>query len=545
MRSVTMLGVAAVLVLATGCGKSATDGQTSGSATTPASVAALTSTTPAATRDAGKVTWALYRDVGTVDPIQALDYPEQTVVTALCDSLNRQNPDGTISPGLAERFEHPDDRTLVLTLRKGVTFWDGKPLTPADVVYSLQRAADPQAGGFYPAVFTRVKSIAATGADQVTIKLTEPDYWLDGELSQMPGVIYEKAFAEAQGKKLGTPQGGQMCTGPYKIGSWTAGVALSAVRNDRYWDASTKAKVSEIDFKGVPDESSLLTGFATGGVNGMYPQALGGLATLKTNPKVTVTEGPSYAIDAMAVVDLEGPLGDVRVRQALSLALDRPAYIESVYRGAAQLPRTIANPGTWGPEKDVFQAYWDKLPAPSVNLAKAKALVREAGAAGKTITIGMSTESAQINSAANALRSAGDSIGLKVTFKAVSIGNFINFFLDPKFREGIDVLPTISYPDYADPASLYNVMATKGAAQNYSGFEDAKVSALLDKARSTADSTARAELVAQAGNRLAELLPWIPMAAPNTVLITSSSLTGAPASFVYMGGPWANLLGGK
>ena len=111
-----------------------------------------------------------------------------------------------------------------------------------------------------------------TSANVVTVTLKQPDFWLDGELSQMPGVVVEKAFAESKGRKLGTPQGGLMCSGPYKVGSWKAGSTLNVVRNDSYWDASHKAKVAEIDFRGVPDDASMTSGFLTGGIDGSYPQ---------------------------------------------------------------------------------------------------------------------------------------------------------------------------------------------------------------------------------------------------------------------------------
>ena len=76
-----------------------------------------------------------------------------------------------------------------------------------------------------------MKTISATGSNKVTITLKEPDYWLEGELASMPGVVIEKKFAEAQGKKYGTPGGGVMCTGAYKFKSFSPGVGVTAVAN--------------------------------------------------------------------------------------------------------------------------------------------------------------------------------------------------------------------------------------------------------------------------------------------------------------------------
>jgi peptide/nickel transport system substrate-binding protein len=541
--------VAALAALAaTGCGKALPSNTTAtgggSGAAAPTATTQLPTTTPAGSNTVDKVTWATYRDVGTLDPIQAFDYPENTVDTALCDSLLKQNPDGSLAAGISSLPEHPDDTTTIFRLNPDARFSDGKPVTAADVVFNLKRAQDPKAGGFYPAVFTRVKSITATDDHTVTIKLSKPDYWLDGELSQMAGIVYEKAYAEAKGKKLGTPSGGIVCAGPYVVKNWEAGAALTLKANPNYW-STPKPKVQEITFKGVPDESSLTTGLITGGIQGSYPQALSSLDQLKSNPKVTVTEGASYSLDAIVISSLKGALGDVRVRQALSAAIDRNAYIQSVYKGGAQVPHNLANPGAWGYGKDTFQADWQKLPAMTQDLNKAKDLIKQAGASGKTITLGMTNEVSNLASSANAIRSAGEAIGLKVKFKAVSAQNFINFFTDPKAREGIDGFPTVNYPDYADPAALYNTIVAPDGSQNYSAFKDDAINALMDQARTTQDPDARAKLVAQAGDEIAEQLPWIPMAAPNNVLVTSSRLSGAPASFVYMGGPWANLMGGK
>ena len=183
----------------------------------------LVATTAAGTKPVASVTWAVYRDVNSLDPIFAFDYPENTAISLMCESLLRQAPDGSTEPGLAT-VANPSATTMVFTLRPGVTFSDGSPVTAADVVYSLDRQMNPAFGGFDGAVFDRVQSIQATGARQVTITLNQPDYWLEGELSSTPGIVIQKSYAQKQGKNYGTPAGGIMCTGPYELKSWTAGV---------------------------------------------------------------------------------------------------------------------------------------------------------------------------------------------------------------------------------------------------------------------------------------------------------------------------------
>jgi len=490
------------------------------------------------------VVWATYREVQTLDPTQAFDYPEDTVDTALCDSLLRQNPDGSIGPGLATAT-YPTPTKLVLDLRTGPHFWDGRPVTAADVVYSLQRAASTTDGSFYSVVLDRVKSIVATTPTEVTLTLAKPDYWLTGELSQMAGIVYEKAFAEREGKKFGTPQGLTMCSGPYEVKKWIPGQGLTAVANPHYWDSTMAPRVHEIVFKGVPTDASVTSGLETNAIQGTYPTAISTLEQLKHDKNLTVSAGPSFGVDAMVISNLSGTLKDVRVRQAISMAIDRTAYISAIYHGYAQLPRALENPGAWGYGQSVFQRDWNNLPVPTVDLTKARALVKAAGAEGKSITIGTTNEVQSLATAANLVRQAATEIGLKVTIDSVSAANFINFFTNAGARKGIDMFPTSNYPDYADPAGLYNTLAIPGGTQNYDNFSDPAITDDLETARGTADPDLRAEYVAKAGDLIMQQMPWIPLAAPDSLVITQRYLTGAPSSFVYMGGPWANMMGGR
>lgn len=540
----TLIAAAGSAVALAGCGRALpTAAQLAGASSGTGATASLSPTTdPPAGAYRQPVVWATYRMVQTLDPIQAFDYPEDTVDTALCDSVLRQNPDGSIAPGLAVAT-YPTPTKLVLNLRSGPRFWDGRPVTAADVVYSLDRAANPNGGGFYASVFSRVKSIVATSPAMVTITLTRPDYWLTGELSQMPGVVVEKAFAQKAGKQLGTPQGLTMCSGPYEVKKWIAGQQLVAVANPHYWDSTLTPQVHEIIFKGVSDDASLTAGLETGAIQGTYPTAVSTLPQLQRAHNLTVTEGPGFGVDAMVISNLTGTLKDVRVRQALSMAIDRSAYIQAIYHGYAQLPRGEENPGAWGYGRSVFQRDWAKLPIPTVQIAKAKALIKAAGATGKSITIGTTSEVQQLSTAAEVTRQAATQIGLKVTIKSVSAADFINFFTDAGARKGIDMFPTGNYPDYADPAGLYRTFALPDGSQNYDKFNDPQTTADLDAARTAANPDLRADYVAKAGDRIMQTLPWIPLAAPDSLVITTKQLTGAPTSFVYMGGPWANMMG--
>jgi peptide/nickel transport system substrate-binding protein len=524
-------------------GSTGTTGEapTTSTAAAPVTTAGPSPTTPTAVGEVDSVTWATYREVNNLDPIYAFDYPENTVIYSMCESLLWQQPDGSIKPGITT-LSRPDDVTMVFTVRDGVTFWDGSPLTADDIVFSLQREMDPTLGGFYGAAFSRVASITATAPNEVTIALSQPDYFLEGELASTPGLIVSKAFVEAQGAAFGTPDGGTMCTGPFQFDSWSVGDRLTVTGYEGYWNGA--AKVGSIDFVGVPDENTLTSGLLSGDIDGSYIPAISTIDRLASDPAVTVRDGPSFASAALIISDLSGTLSDVNVRTALSMAIDREGVISAAFHGKASLPRAVANPGTWGYAPDVFSAAWDVLPEPTQDIEGAKAMVEAAGATGKPLVLATSNELAPVMTMANAVKAAAEDIGLTVQLRPVSAANYVNLFVDPSAREGIDGFITINYPDYADPAALYTTFGLPDGSQNFNGYSNKDVTALFDEARTTADPAARAMLVTQAQSVLQQDLPWIGIANPDTVLVTSADLTGAPASFTYMFSPWPAGLGG-
>ena len=187
----------------------------------------------------------------------------------------------------------------------------------------------------------------------------------------------------------------------------------------------------------------------------------------------------------------------------------------------------------------------DTQPFPEMtpDIAGAKALVADKGLAGKSITIAY-IQLPPVAAEANAVKSAAESIGLTVKLKAVAPDAYINLFIDPEFRKGIDGWFTLNYPNYADPVSLLRSIVLPGASQNYNDYSNPTVTQEIAAAMASADPAVRAGHVVAAQKIIAEELPWIPMAFPNNVNATATSVSGQTASFSYMFAGWANDLGG-
>jgi peptide/nickel transport system substrate-binding protein len=301
-----------------------------------------------------------------------------------------------------------------------------------------------------------------------------------------------------------------MCTGAYRLKSWVPGAGVVAVPSPHYWNPAIHPHVGQITLKGIPGVAPATAGLETGAIQGAYYFALPTLNQLEHSGAVRVYRGLGWSTDAFVVSSLKGALGDVRVRRALSLALNRRGIISSVYAGAASLPRWLSSPGTFGYGRAVFTKAYDRSPVLAQNIPEAKKLVRQARATGKTITIGTTGQLPGIAADTGAYQAAAQAIGLKVALKSVPAQDYVNFFTDPKFRAGVDGFLTVSNGDYADPAGLLAQAVLPGGLMNYDNFNDPAITAALEQARSTANPGQRAALVTRAEKLTAQQLPGSP-----------------------------------
>src|SRR6478672_5630658 len=197
-----------------------------------AGAAAAARSSSAGNKDISKLTWAMGATIRGLEYTHSADSGSATVISVGCETLVRYDRNGGLVPALAASFSTPNSTTYVYHVRQGVKFWDGKPLTAADVLYSLQEAASKTAGSQIAAFYTSVKSMSPKGST-VTIKLTAPDPYF----RYSPAVTYilEKAFWQKHGKDTGTPGTLTMCTGPYRFTKFVPDDRVEATRFNGYW----------------------------------------------------------------------------------------------------------------------------------------------------------------------------------------------------------------------------------------------------------------------------------------------------------------------
>jgi len=502
----------------------------------------VTAVTPAAKGAIPSFTWSLYAEPQTLDYALAYDYPPNTVLANVCEQLFRVTPDLRIEPGLAVKSANPDPLTWVYTLRDGVKFHSGATMTADDVVASLQRHLDPATGSAWGTAFKNVSTIEKTGPLEVTIHLTKPDALLNELLAASPGTVESAAFLAKAGKDYGSPQGGVDCTGPYAVDSWAQGDNLTLKKYSAYWDRTLAPKADSVKFVFIQDPAARANAFLSGSVDGGYLLPSTSLAQLRSSGQGTVYFGPNTAATDLAVVDLQGTLGDRKVRQALSMALDRKSIITASVAGIGTPAKAPSAQAAWGIAPDRTAGYFAALPEPAYDLEAAKKLVQEAGAGGKKVVMATSTLAPEISVAANAVQSAGKQIGLDVELRPVAPDAYTALFVDPAARAGIDVVLTNAYDSTPDPLELYQSLHT-GDFANYGGYSNPAYDALFDQAVAAADPAARADLTAQLQKIAVDDMAIIPLYEAPYTMFLGKRITGAPAGITQLYFPWAAMIG--
>jgi peptide/nickel transport system substrate-binding protein len=288
--------------------------------------------------------------------------------------LVQLDPKGSLTPALASSYKvSPDGRTITFTLRTGVKFSNGDPLTGSDVVYSMNRVLAPSSKYPNRAAMRGVKSITAPTPDTVTVVLAEPNnQWLYQLAAYSNGVVLDpKTVATLATQPVGT--------GPYMFASEIPNYSVTLKRNPYYYyyyyyyyGASTNGP-STVVFRYFDSSNSLNAALQSNQVQVIdnLPNPLDA-AQFKKDSRYTVIAGPTTGKTQLTMNNSYGPLKNVLVRQAISYAVDKKAVLDTTYGGYGTVLYSNTTPGDpWYSSSQADPYAYDT--------AKAKQLLANAG----------------------------------------------------------------------------------------------------------------------------------------------------------------------
>jgi peptide/nickel transport system substrate-binding protein len=311
-------------------------------------------------------------DVATMDPQVQWDTDSYTVYRNIFDNLVTRDTAGTIIPQVATAWRYTNDTTIVFDLRSDITFHDGSKLTPDDVAFSIRRIINPDFKSPQLSQFDQIIAADVTGPAQVTIHTKSPYPALMAQLVKLS--IVPKAYVE----KVGDQKFNQevMGSGPYKLKAWQRGVQTALEANPAYWRG--KPPFANVTFRAVPDTSTRIADLRSGRADIIRNLSPDDAEALKSEKSVQLLTAPTERIAYLFVNAQAGPTKDKRVRQAIAMAIDRDTIITALQQGYARPANIVLTPANFG--------YVPDVPGWPFDPAKARALIKEAGATGAKLT---------------------------------------------------------------------------------------------------------------------------------------------------------------
>ncbi|NNE81701.1 MAG: ABC transporter substrate-binding protein [Silicimonas sp.] len=251
---------------------------------------------------------------------------DQVVYSNVFEGLTRFGPDGSVNPGLAESWEISEDgTTYTFKLRSGVKFHDGTDLDAGDVVFSLDRARAEESTNAQKALFAGISGVEA--ADDTTVKVM---------LSAPQGnFLFNMAWGDAvivAPESIENIKTNPIGTGAFTFADWKQGDSITISRNPNYWGDAPA--LEEATFKFISEPTAAFGAMMAGDIDAFYGYpAPENLAQFEADPRFNVLAGNTEGETILAINNKMEPFDDVKVRKAVSMAIDRQAIIDGAMFG--------------------------------------------------------------------------------------------------------------------------------------------------------------------------------------------------------------------
>jgi len=433
------------------------------------------------------LTWCQGSDVTSLDPHQGKETPAVQVTCQIFDTLVVVNPEtGELEPQIAESWEQTDDVTYVFKIREGVKFHDGSEVTAADVKFSLERAINSAAVSY---IVDFIESVSDNGDGTVTIKTKYPYGPALRNLAIPFAAIVPKALVEAdEANFILNPVG----SGPYQFVEWKQGDHITMKAFDDYY--AGKAATENLIMRVVPENAQRSIALETGEVDLAYGLSVNDIPKVEDNPDLVANVISSLSCTYISFNLNKAPFDNPLVREALSIAIDRQAIVDTINSGVGEPADAIIAPGVFG---------YYSTGVPEYNPERAKELLAEAGYPnGFSTTLWVNENQGRIE-ICQAIMAMLMDIGVECKLESMEFGSYIS-----RTSAGEHELACFGWTTSSGDAdyTYYSLehSSKQGAPGNRSFISDPEVDQLIEDARSSSDEATRKELYQKLAIKLAE-----------------------------------------
>ena len=414
----------------------------------------------------------LAEDPDMLDPTLARSFVGRLVFMSLCDKLFDIDEKLNIGPQLATSYEwSSDSKALTLKLREGVTFHDGEKLDAEAVKYNLERhktlKGSSRSGELRP-----ITTIDVVDANTVRLNLNAPFSPLLAVLADRAGMMVSPKAAQALGEKFSNSP---VCSGPFKFTDRVAQDRITLERFGAYWNKDA-VHFDKVIYTPITDATVRLANLRSGQFDFIERAASSDIASIQKDAKLKFSKITEIGYQGITINTGKNeraqsqPLGQsAKVREAFELSLDRAGIVQVAMDGQA-------TPGNqWVAPNNSY--YSKNVPVPKRDLARARALLKEAGVTNPTFTL-MTPTTSDSQKIAQVVQAMAKEAGFNVKIQSTEFATSLSLADKGDFDAYI-----LGWSGRADPdGNIYNFIGCKQPS-NYSGYCVPEVDALLDDSR--------------------------------------------------------------
>lgn len=442
----------------------------------------------------------LGREIIGIDPHGPSSGVDRNVYPMVYNALVTVDQNLKIVPDLAQSWSTPNERTYVFKLRPGVQFHDGTPCDAAAVKRNFDYILDPKNASARRPELASIARVDAPDALTVHFELKEAFAPFLAIISDRAGYIVSPAAREKFGKDYTRNPVG---TGPFKFGEWVRDDHLRLRRNENYFEKSLPY-LDEIVYKPIVDQNVALTELRTGNVDILYTNAFDykDVRTIRGTPGLTVLEGPGVGFEGFWLNVSTGVLANRALREAFSLAIDRPALLAIAYAGVGRIANGPIAPSSW--------AYDRSVPVPKRDLALAKKRLADGAKPGGFSMVCKSENSPVQLKITQLVQAQVKEIGIDMRIQTVEFAGL----LKAGEQNNFDAL-SLGWSGRVDPDGNVEPIFESHGAFNYGKIHSSEVDDLIAQARKakTADRKALYEkLVRKLTDDVDYAFTWFPPA---------------------------------
>ena len=473
---------------------------------------------PQTSADSSTVNFLLDSAPTNLDPRIGADAYSEHVDGLIFSSLVGRDANMKVIPDLAQSWDMPDPLTYIFHLRRGVKFHDGRPLTSADVKFTLDSILSGPIKTTKRQTFKLVTSIETPNDDTLVIHLSEPYASLLWNLS-LPGIgiVPRGSGAEMAQHPIGT--------GPFRFVSAATDEEIVLERNENYFGLAPK--IERLRMRIVPDVTvralELRKGSADAAINSLTPDMV---VTLAQERGLAAVQEPGSSMAYLAF-NFEDPiLAKREVRQALAYATDRATIIKYLLRGQARRAQSLLPPNHWAFDADVQQYDFD--PAHAESLLDAVGYPRGADGVRLRLTLKTSTDEF-VRLTSEAIADQWKRVGVDLELRPLE---FATFYADVS-RGSFQIYSLRWVGGNNDPDLFESVFSSKKmppAGSNRGHYKNAELDSLLDQSRIEMDQVKRKKILARVQEIVATDEPYINLWYVDNVCVHRERLAGISLS---------------